>query len=162
MSTPEHEHWRQLTIRRPDDVRLMTSGPVPLPWQMDKRTVHNDRLTNNALDSDRFPHAERGTAGDALACLALGESIRRDIEIERANRVREALKLGATWNEVAAALSIDTDAARELLRAWAGGQHELYRSDLARGRTPFGLNAERYADILALIELEDDEVPAHA
>lgn len=49
---------------------------------------------------------ERGTAADALAVIALRESIRRDVEHGRAVHAREALELGASWEDVAAAIVI--------------------------------------------------------
>ncbi|MFF9483036.1 hypothetical protein [Streptomyces sp. NPDC014733] len=158
MSTPEYEHWQNLTVRRPDDVRTVQGGPVPLPWQMEKQVLHNDRLTNNVLPAD-FPHqVERGDAGDALTCLALRESIRRDIERGTGSRIHEAVELGATWNEVAAALDITPDDARDLLRRWAEGQHHLFRHDVERARdNPFGLGPDQHAAVLALAELGNDE-----
>lgn len=51
--------------------------------------------------------------------------------------------------------------ARELLRAWAGRQHWLYRGDLAEGRPrPLGLDDAAHAAILALCALDDDETAA--
>lgn len=165
MSTPEYERWDALTVRRPDDVRTADGGPVPLAWQGEKRTRHNDRLMNSRLPAD-FPHqVERGDAGDALACLALEESIRRDVESVRASRVREALELGATWSEVAATIDVTPDDARALLRQWADAQHHvLYLRDVEAGRErPLGLDTEAYATVLAVCELGDDEAaPAGA
>jgi hypothetical protein len=158
MSTPEHEHWTGRAVRRPDDVRTMAGGPVPLGWQMEKRVGHTDRLMNATLPAD-FPHPiERGDAGDALAVLALGESIRRDLAAQRAGDVRTALQHGATWSEVADALDTTPHDARTVLREWAEGQHRLYTGDVEHGRArPLGLDAERYAAVLALTELDDHE-----
>lgn len=158
MSTPEHDRWNSLTVRRPDDVRTAPGGPVPLTWQMEKLSQHDDRLSNNRLPAD-FPYdIERGDAGDALAALALRESIRQDIEHGRGSRVHEAMELGATWNEVAAALTVTPDEARTLLRQWASGQHHLYRGNVERAiDNPLGLSPEQHAAVLALTELADDE-----
>ncbi|KUF17367.1 hypothetical protein [Streptomyces silvensis] len=163
MTTEEHARFTALEIRRPDEVRTAAGGPVPLSWQAERRSEHTDRLGNNALP-DNFPYeVERGGAGDALAVLALGESIRRDIAYERAHRVREALTLGATWAQIAAALDIAPDHARELLRQWAAGQHHLHEGDVRASRDrPLGLDADRYTAVLALCELGDDESPAAA
>jgi|GEM_PF-5648197 len=160
MSTPEHEHWTGLAVRRPDDVRTMDGGHIPLSWQMEKRAAHADRLANNDLPSD-FPHPiERGDAGDALAVLALAESIRRDLTRWEAIDIRTALLLGATWTEVADALDTTPQEARTTLRTWADGQHRLYTGDVEAGRErPLGLDADRYAALLALTEL-DDNTPA--
>lgn len=70
----------------------------------------------------------------------------------------------AHWAEdgiPAAALDVDPDEARALLRDWAEGQHRLYRGDVANGRLrPFGLDDEAHAAVLALCELGDDEAAA--
>lgn len=160
MSTPEHEHWQQLTVRRPEDVRTQPGGPVPLPWQMEKLTEHNDRLSKRRLPAD-FPYdIERGDVGDSLAALALGTSIRRDIAREHAIRVREAIELGATWEQVAAALDISADEARSLLREWADNQRRLWLRYEADGTKPFGLDADEHAAVLALCEHGDNETAA--
>ncbi|MFE6274477.1 hypothetical protein ACFVQ9_37485 [Streptomyces goshikiensis] len=152
--TPEYERWTSLTIRRPDDVPAAT----PLAWHVEKLTEHNDRLMNNALPADFKYDVQRGDAGDALAAIALRESIHRQVEQQRGSRVREAIDLGATWSEVAAALDVTPDDARTLLREWANGQHHLYRGDLERAMdNPLGLSPERHAAVLALTELGDDE-----
>ncbi|MEV5774224.1 hypothetical protein AB0L49_23690 [Streptomyces antimycoticus] len=153
MSTPEYEQWQALTVRRPDDVPT----PTPLAWHVEKFTVHNDRLMNNALPADFKYDVQRGEAGDALAALALRESIHRQVERERGSRVREAIELGATWNEVAAALDVDPQEARAVLREWVEGQHRLYRGCVERGERPFGFDDDQYAALLALTELADDE-----
>ncbi|NEC39051.1 hypothetical protein [Streptomyces rubrogriseus] len=150
MSTSEHERWTGLTVRRPDDVRAEAGGPVPLMWQMQKLTEHNDRLMNRRLPAD-FPYeVERGDAGDSLAALALGTSIRRDIAMERASRVREAIELGATWGQVATALDVTADEARDLLRRWADGQRKLWLGYEAEGVKPIGMDADEHAAVLAL------------
>jgi hypothetical protein len=159
MSTPEYERWNSLAVRRPDDVRTTPGGPVPLSWQMEKRVAHVDRLTNRTLPAD-FPHPiERGDAGDALAALALAESIRRDLAAHRAGDIRDAILLGATWSEVAAATDTTPDEARAILRDWTERQHWLYRTDVERGEArPLGIDADRNAAVLALTELADDQV----
>ncbi|MBT2898522.1 hypothetical protein [Streptomyces sp. McG3] len=152
--TTEHDHWKAQTVRRPDDVPPGT----PLLWQIEKLTEHSDRLMNNDLPAD-FPYkVERGDVGDALAAIALRESMHRDIEHGRGTRVHDAIKLGATWSELATALDITTDAARALLRTWADGQHNLYQHYVDRGDTrPVGFDPDKYAALLALTELGDDE-----
>lgn len=161
MTTDEFARWKGMEIRRPDDVRTSPGGPVPIGWQAEKRTEHADRLGNLSLPAD-FPYdVERGDAGDALAVIALGESLRRDLGYQRAGRVRTALELGATWSEVATALDVTPAEAREVLRAWAAGQRHLYEGDVQAGlERPLGLDADRYAVMLALCELGDDETAA--
>ena len=151
--TEQRDQWNALEIRRPDDVPATT----PLAWQIEKHTEHNDRLTNNVLPDD-FPYeVERGTAGDALAVLALRESIRRDIEHGTGNRVHEALTLGATWGQVATALGVDPEQARALLREYANGQRNLWLGYEGQRVKRFGFSAEQHAAALALCELADDE-----
>jgi hypothetical protein len=151
--TDERARWNELEIRRPNDVPC----PTPLSWQIEKHSEHADRLLNNLLPAD-FPYeVERGTADDAVAVLALRESIRRDIELGTGNRIHQALTLGATWTQVAAALAIEAGQARELLRAYADSQRNLWLGYEEKGVKPVGLDADAYAAILALVELGDEE-----
>ncbi|MEF9908621.1 hypothetical protein ACQSMD_33425 [Streptomyces flavovirens] len=159
MTTTERAHWQALAVHRPDDVPTFT----PMSWQIEKHDEHSDRLVNNALPIDHPHPVERGDADDALAALALRESIRRQIESERGTRIHEALRLGATWSQVAAALDVPVDDARAALRAWAEGQHRLHRGDGAGGgRRPYGLDDEQHAAVVALVELGDEETAAAA
>ncbi|PZT74507.1 MULTISPECIES: hypothetical protein [unclassified Streptomyces] len=156
MTTEERARWNALEVREPGQVPAVT----PLAWQVAKHTVHADRLMNNLLPAD-FPHeVERGTAGDALAVLALRESIRRDVEHGRGTRVHEALLLGASWSEVARALDVEPDEARELLRTWAQRQRNMWLRNEAEGIRPFGLDTAAHEVVLALCERSDDEAPA--
>ncbi|MEU7136742.1 hypothetical protein [Streptomyces sp. NPDC046261] len=157
MSTDAYKHWQDLEVCRPGDVPPAT----PLMWLAEKHQVHADRLTNRLLPADFTREADPATTDDALAVLALREAIRREMEYGRGAHVRDALQLGATWNEAAAALDITPDEARELLRAWAEGQRHLYTASEERGEQPLGLSAEQHAAVLALTELGDDE-PAEA
>ncbi|MFD4833311.1 hypothetical protein ACFWPV_26165 [Streptomyces uncialis] len=154
MSTPEHERFQAATIRRPDDVPPAT----PLSWHMERLTEHDHRLHARALRED-FPYeVERGDLVDALAAIALRESMHRHIVVQRGRRIREAMEMGATWYEMAAALDITPDEARTLLREWADGQHRLHRGDVERAAdSPLGLTPERHAQVLALTELGDNE-----
>ena len=158
MPTDQYAHWKSLEIRRPDDVPAAT----PLSWVTEKESDHAQRLFRNALPIDRFPNADRGTAADALAVLALREAVRRDVECGRGNRVHEALTLGATWTQVAAALDIPVDEARALLREYADGQRNLWLGYEAERIKPFGFDTDQHAAALALCELGDDETVAGA
>jgi hypothetical protein len=136
--------------------------------------VHVDRLMNNMLPAD-WPHPiERGDVGDALAVLALEESMRRDVEHARGSRVRQALALGATWAEVAAALETSTEEARAEVyerlaiveepvapehRRRAATQRTLAQ-DIARDRAPENLPADdgtRQQVYAVYTELTDQE-----
>lgn len=134
----QHQQWQATEIRRPDDV----PAAVPLSWQTERLGFH----------------ANGDTAADALAVIALRESIRRDAEAGRGLSIRDAVERGASWAETAAALDVDVDEARELLRGWAQRQHNLYRSDVQEGRAHrLGLNAEEHAAVLGLCALTDRE-----
>jgi hypothetical protein len=149
-----YKHWQGLQIRRPDEVPAAT----PLTWQVEKHTEHNDRMANRDLPAD-FPYeVQRGDVDDALAVIALRESIRKDIEWGKGLRVREALELGATWTQVAAALDIDTTEARWILRRWVEGQLHLHQGDVAQGRErPLGLDQHAAVETLLFCQLGDDE-----
>ncbi|MFI5740969.1 hypothetical protein ACIA9I_21685 [Streptomyces anulatus] len=121
---------------------------------------HTDRLVNNELpgalaDTHALP---RGSAGDALAVLALREAMYRQINDHRPSRIREAIELGATWSETAAALETSPDEARFLLREWADRQHRLHQRGTELGDArPAGLDEAEYTAVLALVELGDSE-----
>ncbi|MGW0909430.1 hypothetical protein [Streptomyces sp. NPDC002853] len=158
MSTPEYELWNERAVRRPDDVRMISGGRVPLSWQMAKRVGHVDRLMNRTLPADFPGPVERGGAGDVLAVLALSESIRRGLAARRAGDIREAILLGATWSEVAAAIDTTPDEARAVLRDWTERQHDLYQIGAEPGEAQRLVAEEgRHAAVLALIELADDQ-----
>ncbi|MEU1282353.1 hypothetical protein [Streptomyces sp. NPDC005805] len=152
-----YAHWRAKSVRRPGEVTVTT----PLLWQAEKHAEAERRLAARLLPTG----ADRaGPAGpdDALAKLALGEAMRRAVLRYRPGAVYEALELGATWHEVAAALDSTTEEARAHLRAYAEEQHRRYEEDLMTGRNPFGLSPDRYRAALRLLELADDERPEPA
>ncbi|MCA6091061.1 hypothetical protein LE181_02605 [Streptomyces sp. SCA3-4] len=152
MNTDAYKHWQELQVCRPSDVPLAT----PLTWLAEKHQEHADRLTNRLLPAE-FRQEEQGTADDALAVLALREAIRRETDYGRGAHLRDALQLGATWNQAAAALDLTPDEARRLLRAWAEGQRHQYTESEERGEQPLGLTTEQHTAVLALTELADDE-----
>jgi hypothetical protein len=132
--TDAYDHFQTLEIRTPDDVPPAT----PLEWQIERIGIHEQR-------------GLRGTAGDALTVLALRESVRRTLE-HTGLCISDARRMGATWEQIAAALDITVDAAQDRLRAWADGQQRLYRSDVAKGRErPIGLTDEQHAATLTNI-----------
>lgn len=154
MTTDQHEAWQALDVRTPDDVPAAT----PLAWISEKHTVHSDRLMNNVLPDDWQYEVQRGTAEDAVAVLALRERLRKDMESGRGTRVHEAARLGATWAQIAAALDLDEDQARDLLRDWADRQHALYVGDVEAGRErPLGLDADQCDAVLALADRDDQD-----
>ncbi|MFF2137042.1 hypothetical protein [Streptomyces sp. NPDC058193] len=151
MSTSLYERWKSLAVRRPDDVPVTT----PLAWHIEKLDEHDHRLTCAEQPVGSPYEAGRG---DALAAIALRESVRRHVERERGGRIREAIELGATWNEVATALGVTSGAARSALHTWADAQRRLSRRDIehALGHCQ-GLDPDQYAAVLALGQLGDDE-----
>lgn len=153
-SPRSHEEWRARAIRRPDDVGY----GVLLPWLAEKYFAHYHRLVDRHLPSGCHP-GESATADDALAVLALGESIHRMLFRDRSWFVHDAMRWGATWNEVAAALDVTTGRARSVLRSYAETQRRLYEETEGTGDRPLGYSAEKYRSALALIRLADD--PGH-
>ncbi|WP_228973203.1 hypothetical protein [Streptomyces sp. DH12] len=158
MTTDQHADWTDLEIRAPHDVPVAT----PLSWQIEKVSRHEDRLFRNRMPTRRTPvrspqEVEPGDAHDALAVLALRESIRRDVECGRGNRIHEALGLGATWRQVAVALDVAPQVARQVLREYADDQRDMWLGYEQEGVRPFGFTAEQHAAVLALCELGDDE-----
>ncbi|MFI1015997.1 hypothetical protein [Streptomyces sp. NPDC020965] len=150
-SPRSQEERRARVIRRPDDVGY----GVLLPWLAEKYFAHYHRLVDRHLPSGCHP-GETATADDALAVLALGESIHRMLFRDRSWFVHDAMRWGATWNEVAAALDVTTGRARSVLRSYAETQRKLYEETEKTGDRPLGYSAEKYRSALALIRLADD------
>jgi hypothetical protein len=74
--------------------------------------------------------------------------------------VDRALKAGATWDQVAAALDCDEAQARQDYRNWAEGQFRLWAGEYGDGGK-FGMNDAEYAEALAQADVAAD-VPAAA
>ncbi|MER7905391.1 hypothetical protein ABTX84_19175 [Streptomyces sp. NPDC095614] len=127
-----YEHFQTIDIRTPNDVPPAT----PLEWQLERVNVHEQR-------------GLRGTAEDAVTVLALRENVRRELA-RTGLYISDARRMGATWQQIAGALDITTDEARERLRTWADGQEQLYRRDVADGRDrPIGISSEQHTATLA-------------
>ncbi|MEV7373740.1 hypothetical protein AB0O51_23045 [Streptomyces sp. NPDC090301] len=139
-------------IRRPDDVGY----GILLHRKAEKYFGHHHRLMDRHVPSGCHP-GETATAGDALAVLALGEAIHHSVLSDRPWTVRDALQLGATWNEVAAALDGTADEARGILRTYAEVQRQQYAETEMTGHRPSGYSREEYQSVLALISLADDD-----
>ncbi|MEU2076108.1 hypothetical protein [Streptomyces sp. NPDC013489] len=147
-----HEEWQTRVIRRPDDVGY----GILLHRKAEKYFEHHHRLMDRHVPSGCHP-GETATAGDALAVLALGAAIHHSVLSDRPWTVRDALQLGATWNEVAAALDGTTDEARSILRTYAEVQRQQYAETEMTGQRPSGYSPEEYRSVLALISLADDD-----
>ncbi|MFJ5136103.1 hypothetical protein [Streptomyces sp. NPDC088707] len=146
------EEWQTRVIRRPDDVGY----GILLHRKAEKYFEHHHRLMDWHVPSGCHT-GETATAGDALAVLALGETINRAVLSDRPWSVHDALKLGASWNEVAAALDGTTDEARAVLRTYAEVQRQQYVETEMTGYRPSGYSSEEYRSVLALISLTDDD-----
>ncbi|MFE3601347.1 hypothetical protein [Streptomyces sp. NPDC059142] len=125
--------------QRPGDVPAGT----PLASLAQQRAEAGERLR---IEHDRDQDA---VVGDALTQLAVGEAIRRAVRSERGGMVAQALRLGATWDQVAAALDTTVLAAVDDLRVWAEGQRTLYHQHLADGADVLvGLDEEAYGEVM--------------
>ncbi|MFF3958771.1 hypothetical protein ACFYY1_37045 [Streptomyces sp. NPDC001890] len=124
---------------RPDDVPAGT----PLTSLAQKQSEAGLRLLTQ---HDR----DQGAAvSDALTKIALGEAIRQTVRHQRGSTVAEALRLGATWDQVAAALDTTELAAADDLRVWAEGQHNLYHQHLAENSDILvGLDDDGYNEVM--------------
>lgn len=151
--TDAHETWQATEVRRPSDIPTAT----PLSWLAEKHYAHSERLMNRSLPADFKYPVERGGHEDALAQLALGVEIERTVVSYQGSTLHQALQLGATWTEAAAALDITPDTARDLLRAWADGQHRLYTGLVAEGSRPFGLDDDEHAAAIGMLHLRNDD-----
>ncbi|CAM5373623.1 putative protein OS=Streptomyces fumanus OX=67302 GN=GCM10018772_70590 PE=4 SV=1 [Streptomyces fumanus] len=133
------QHTSENTVRRPRDVPAGT----PLTVLAQHRAEAGARLhTEHDRDQD-------AVVGDALTQLAVGEAIRRAVRTERGGMVAQALRLGATWDQVAAALDTTVLAAVDDLRVWAEGQRTLYHQHLAQNADVLvGLDEETYDAVM--------------
>ena len=82
------------------------------------------------------------TVLELLEALALGEVIAR--YYRHPCQVDHAVRVGATWEEIAAATDMTPDAARAAYREWVEGQH-----------TYAGMSDAEYAAALELADRED-------
>jgi hypothetical protein len=97
------------------------------------------------------------TAGEYLELLAIGEYLVRSYK--PVSEVDNALRAGATWDQIAEALDTDEAMARVAYRAWAAGQHDMLR--WTEGR--LGMSDAEYADAIARAgEPDPDAAKAYA
>ncbi|GHH25962.1 hypothetical protein [Streptomyces rubradiris] len=137
--TDQHTTPEPAVPRRPSDVVAGT----PLTSLAQQRAAAGARLRT---EHDRGQDA---VVGDALAQLAVGEAIRRTVRSERGDMIAQALRLGATWEQVAAALDTTELAAVDDLRVWAEGQRALYRQHVAEGADVLvGLDEDAYGEVM--------------
>jgi hypothetical protein len=88
-------------------------------------------------------NAERLTVREHLELLATAEYLARAYMPSR--EVHHALRAGATWPQVAAAVGTSEAAARAAYQAWADGQHDMLRWTGGR----LGMSDAEYAETRA-------------
>lgn len=92
-------------------------------------------------------------AGHAIAALAVQHALAERALYTRWVNVRDALRDGATVEQVATAMGLDVDEVTVGLRSWADGQLQL-RRDLGPGwpgRHTVGLSEDEHEQVLALL-----------
>jgi plasmid maintenance system antidote protein VapI len=106
---------------------------------------------------DRIQNPEGPGPEAALNRLVLGAAIVDQVLHDRPVMAHAAMRAGATWREVAAALHVTVKEARALVREHAVTVRATDRRYEKEGRCPEGYADTQYAAVLALIELGDDE-----
>ena len=79
---------------------------------------------NEYVNEAKFPPL---TVAEHLEMLALGERIAR--YYRHPSQVDQAVRAGASWEQIAAATGTTEDAARSAYREWAEGQHKYAGMD---------------------------------
>lgn len=92
------------------------------------------------------PRTDTTLRGDALTHLAASHALAERVLAGRWASARDALALGATVDDVAAAMGLDVDEVTVGLGAWADGQREL-RASFPR----LGMSDDEHAAALALV-----------
>jgi hypothetical protein len=111
---------------------------------------HLSRAHAKLKASGQYDPAKHGTrdsepltVAEHLELLATAEYLARAYKPH--GEVDHALRAGATWPQVAAALGTDEAMARVEYRAWADGQHDMLRWTDGR----LGMSDAEYAEVLA-------------
>ncbi|AZK95900.1 MULTISPECIES: hypothetical protein [Streptomyces] len=94
-----------------DTADIATPADVPSvdPWLLlERRERHTERLAE----------APSATA-DVFAALALGTAVRRILDEQEQQLVREGLRRGATWGQLGAAIGVAGPEVRAAFMAWA-------------------------------------------
>ncbi len=94
-------------------------------------------VPNEHVNEEKFPPL---TVAEHLEMIALGENIAR--YYRHPSYVDQAVKAGATWDEIAAAAGTTAKAARFAYREWAEGQHKY----AGMGDAEFAAAVRRAAD----------------
>ncbi|SBT89332.1 hypothetical protein GA0115233_1008105 [Streptomyces sp. DI166] len=104
-----------------DVAELTAPGDVPEAGVVEmahRRQRHQDRIAGTVRG---LPPQETVTAdgSDAIAALVLGTAITVQIGDEQPSLMRQALKHGRTWDEIATAAGLTAEQARAAYTAWA-------------------------------------------
>jgi hypothetical protein len=95
------------------------------------------------VNEEKFPPL---TVAEHLEMIALGERIAR--YYRHPSQVHQAVRAGATWEQIAAAADAREAGARAAYRNWAEGQHQLH-ADIG-----IGLDDAEFAEALELAARE--------
>lgn len=146
---------------RPEDFLWRADAPArPVP--LARLVEQYDALSVRDLVS-RYPAEARAvlaaagrpveplSVADHLAVLALTAAIEMRARQFRGVEMDTALRAGAGWPDVAAALGWTVAAAKRRYREWADGQHGLWRAS-PPGSIRSGLDDDAYAAALARLE----------
>jgi hypothetical protein len=96
------------------------------------------------VNEEEFPPL---TLPELLEMLTLGEVIAR--YYRHPSHVDHAVRVGATWEEIAAAIGATAEEARAAYHEWAESQHQLHAA------IGLGLDDDQYAIALELADQED-------
>ncbi|MGW6293824.1 hypothetical protein [Streptomyces sp. NPDC055058] len=104
-----------------DVAELTAPGDVPSADVVEmahRRRRHKDRIAGTVRG---LPPEETVTAdgSDAIAALVLGTALTVQISDEQPPLMREALRHGRTWREIATAAGLTAEQARAAYTAWA-------------------------------------------
>ncbi|MEU9658744.1 hypothetical protein [Streptomyces chartreusis] len=104
-----------------DVAELTALGDVPSADVVEmahRRQRHQDRIAGTVRG---LPLEETATAdgSDAIAALVLGTAITVQLEDEQPPLMRQALRHGRTWSEIATATGLTVEQARTAYTTWA-------------------------------------------
>jgi hypothetical protein len=111
-------------------------------------TAAADLQERGQFDPDNLGHRELArseplTAAEHLEHMAIGEVLSR--YYRHPTMLDDAVKAGASWDQIGAARGTSAGQARADYREWADGQHSL----LSYGDGKFGMSAADYAEAYA-------------
>jgi hypothetical protein len=149
----------------PDDYERITGEagdlrmPPPLSELVEQHSALNLRdVLSRHRDSEPTlgMRAEPLTAEEHLTKLALSEAIARRALQFRGLEIDDAVRAGAAWPEVAAAIGVPVADAQATYRRWVEGQHHLNESSAGSGPRP-GLDDRAHAEAVARLDAPEAE-----